>query len=132
MSRSRTPGAARYAIEDGVVTLVFQGTVTADDIVALRERYLADPAFRPGMGTLVDLRRAAMGALTSSDLRRIGEHGRAVAARRGRYRSAIVAPADIDYGLMRVYEAFGAREDHDVQVFRTMKEARTFVVGETD
>ena len=117
--------ATQYQIDpaSGVVFTVFGGAITFEEVVAHAVELRGDPSFHPRFAELLDLREVTFTNLTFEELellsRTIDPFSRAA-------RRAIVASSDLMYGTSRMYqEARGA--EGNVQVFRTMKEARQWL-----
>lgn len=102
---------------------VARGTLTRSDVRDHRDRLLAHPHYHPGMGLLLDLRRVTRFDMTSNDMRSHADSGLGVGQRYARL--AILAPADLGFGLARAYQAYlGAQYDHEsFRIFRESGEA---------
>ena len=108
----------------GLITTVISGAITPADLVAAYERIFADPDFRPGLDSLWDMRDARLAAFTTEHIRQTSEYILSQAARRGSgYKSALVASADLQFGLARMYEVFTERLPAEVGVFRDIDDA---------
>lgn len=107
-----------YVITEGIIRIKLCGPITSTQVIEAREAFLNDNEYVQGMPSLYDLRSASMALINSEELHRILTHGVAVADRRGYHRTAILAPADISFGVSRMYEAIGERPDLDLRVFR--------------
>jgi hypothetical protein len=117
--------ATQYQIDPrtGVVLTIFRGAITFEEVVAHAVELRGDPSFRPRFAELLDLRDVTYTNLTFEELEllshTIDPFSRAA-------RRAIVASSDLMYGTSRMYQE--ARDaEGNVQVFRTMKEARRWL-----
>lgn len=112
---------ARYALHPdlGVVVTRFQGAVTDEEFVGLYRALLADPLYREGTNELADLREIASFAITASALREVEAWTRRrYSGATTSFRTAIVAPSDLSFGIGRMYEVFAADGPEAVSVFR--------------
>jgi hypothetical protein len=121
--------AITYAIDSGlgVVFTKATGVLTDDELVAHKQDLLRDPAFKPGMVELSDVRGVERLEVTPEGIRRFVAQDKASADQLRGFKLAIVASKDVVYGMARMYEL---RTDGDpllVNVFRDMEEARTWL-----
>lgn len=108
----------------GLVVTRFHGRISDEDFVGLYTALLASGSgFEPGLGEVADL-RAAQFAVSPAALRRVNDMTRAwMGGARGRYRTVIIAPDDIAYGLSRLYGGISQPGPEEVQVFRSLPAA---------
>ncbi len=102
------------------------GVVTADELLnAVLDAY----AGHITKDVVWDLSTGSVGQLTSDDLRAIADLVRTHAYTRVGGKTAIVAPADLEYGISRMLSTFGELIDLplDTQVFRTLSEAAKWI-----
>jgi len=102
----------RYEFVDGPfqVIVTTSGDADTDAIVAGRRRLLADPRFRPEMNILVDHSRLDVSAATAEEIRDAA--ATASGERPGTTTGllAIVSPSPLQFGLMRMYQAFASED----------------------
>lgn len=79
---------------------------------------LAHPEFRPGMDALWEFVDVEGPALSADDVRRLVAVQRENVARRGAARVAIVVGRELDYGIVRMYEALVHVVPQTVRPFR--------------
>lgn len=79
--------------------------------------------------TLWDLTQADLSAIQADDLRNDAAHTKDLADVRKGGKTAIVSANTLAYGMSRMLEAFYGLEEmpFDVQVFRTLEEARAWL-----
>ncbi|MGI9328962.1 MAG: hypothetical protein ACR2PZ_27340 [Pseudomonadales bacterium] len=65
-------------------------------------------------------------ALTPDEMREIADGAKKVAPRTSR-RVAIVAPEDLNYGLLRIFEVYREKEGSQVKVFRNRELASEWI-----
>ena len=110
-----------YRIDEaeGVAYMRAWGALTLADVVAARDRMIADPDFSPGMKQLVDAREVQEVKITAAEARRSASS----AAFGSGARRAFVATSDELFGLFRMYGGHTERLGAELHVFREMEEA---------
>ena len=111
-----------------LTTFVCEGTMTLEEISGrLRAFYERHPT----LNVLWDLGQADLSALRTSDVRTLALSLARQAHVRSGGRTAVVASADLAYGLSRVYQISREIEQNpvDLEVFRTVDEARNWLLG---
>ena len=103
------------------------GTFDLDGARWTAEQITEGIAERPGPvdGTLIDLREAAF-SFSEAEIRELVDFVNRVDAE-PRGRTAYLVPQDLEFGLMRMYQAYRDRTDPNVRVFRALDEALTWV-----
>ncbi len=120
------PLSHRVDRDAGVAFATATGALGDEEVLDFAKRMANDPEFRSGVHELIDLRAADLRAVTSRTLRRVAEIFAAFDTAATRGRIAFVAPADVAFGLSRMYQAY--RTDAvEVRVFREMDEARAWL-----
>ena len=114
--------------EQGIVITTLVGAVTDADILPGYMRLYEDENWKPGYHEIVDLRNAKMDGVTAEGLRSLSVMVEGyVAGKCDRFKSAVVAPKDLPFGLARLYEALSEESPESVKVFRNMKDALGWV-----
>jgi hypothetical protein len=103
------------------------GVLTDQDILNHKARLLSDPAIEPGTVQLSDVRGVERLEVTPAGIRAMVRHDTANAGRLPGHRLALVANADLVFGMARMYQQTGSHDDGGVGVFRTMEEAETWL-----
>ena len=111
----------------GVVFAGATGSINDDDLLDFAQKTANDPEFRSGVHELVDLRAADVTQVTSRGLRRAAEIFAAFDSGPSHARIALVAPADVVFGLSRMYQAFRSDSPAEIGVFRELSEARVWL-----
>jgi hypothetical protein len=111
----------------GVVFATATGVLTDDDLFEFAQKTANDPEFRSGLHELIDLRAADATLVTTRGLRRVAEIFGAFDGGPSHARIAFVAPADVVFGLSRMYQAFRADSPAEIGVFRELPEARAWL-----
>jgi hypothetical protein len=105
----------------------FSGVLTLVDVEANRQRMIKDPAFRPDLWQLIDLRAVTTLALTAAEIRDLTTTSDfAPASRR-----AMVLPANrsVVFGMVRMFQTYrevrSGREQ--VRMFDSLEEAMAWL-----
>jgi hypothetical protein len=109
------------------------GRLTDNDILDMKRRLAADPAFRPGMRELSDVCAVTELQVTPLGVRRMLAIDSEQAARQTGHRLAIVACQDEVFGMARMSEMLSPIAPSPVGVFRTYREAAAWLgINDTD
>ena len=116
----------KYEIDPsrGLILTTAEGVLTDSDVIEHKKRLIADPAFRPGMLELSDVRDVTQLDVTPEGVRMFTSFDRAHDDRPGRL--AIVASEDFVFGMARMYQMSGT-DDSSVGVFRGVEEAKEWL-----
>ena len=113
------PVSSTIDTDQGLVTTRVSGHATAAEVHAAQERLAVDPDFDPTYDHLFDLSDVADLEASADEIRELAS----VALFSETSRRAVVAPANLLYGLSRMYQAFRRLGPESLQVFRTPEEA---------
>jgi hypothetical protein len=116
-----------YRIEGNLVLTTASGVLTDDDILQLKKQLVGDPAFKPGMGELSDVRAVEQLAVTPEGVRLMVQHDAAHADQVRTIRLAIVVAKDEVFGMARMYQMLTEGTVDNVKVFRDIAEARAWL-----
>jgi hypothetical protein len=117
----------------GVIVHAVSGMLDIDEVVSALERIVNHPLFRPGAHVLWDFSGARSGNLDARELRNlVRQVGERMDGRGEGYKTALVAPRDVDYGLARMYEAYASELPVELCVFRSSGEAWDWLLGNAD
>lgn len=104
------------------------GVVQDDEFMAKYQALYAEPAFDGSQDILVDLVQAESSPRGASALKMIADLGRRRHGGGQRVpRIAIVASADLSFGLARMYEGLAVEVPANVRVFRELSEATAWL-----
>lgn len=114
-----------FDAEHNVMRAVQVGRCTLCDLKTFIDALLTDPRWTPGMRLFNDFRRADASGLSNDDLREYLWHALKHTEAIVGARSATVVDSPVNYGVVRVWEAFAALEDAPFvhRVFRSVEEA---------
>jgi hypothetical protein len=121
------PIVHRYDPALRTLFLDFSGEVSETELVDVARKLTSDPSIPAGHRELVDLSGVRNTDVTAAALRRVAHIYTDSDRRPEDSRVAIVAPADLFYGLSRMYEAFREPSRLEIQVFRELREARAWL-----
>lgn len=118
----------RYTnLKGGLTTYTVEGSVTSDEIVStIRNFYEKGPVTRD---VLWDVSQADLLGVDADDIRRISQVPLQSPDRRKGGKTAIVAPADLAYGLSRMYQSSSKTQElpFTVKVFRDTDKAKEWL-----
>jgi hypothetical protein len=118
----------RFDPDHNLLVVVFDGSVTDEDLLKYARHALENPDVPSGHDELIDLRAVQDGGQISSHaLRRVADMFTRTDETPERTRVALVASSDVSYGLSRMYQAFRSDSPLDLRVFREMGEARAWL-----
>ena len=115
----------------GLTTITVSGRLTFDRVRATMLELFAQPAYRPPMADLWDLRAAKIdpGPGEVSEFVRFLESSRGES---GTERTALVVTRAVDFGISRMYQAHAeVRLPLTIRVFEELGQARSWLVGES-
>ena len=103
-----------------LVSTSISAPLTLGDLIALSDTLRKDPLFDPTFDELLEVSPGSAVGLRYADL----EAATSIDPFSKRSRRALVVHADVDYGVARMYEVL---HGGDIQVFRSLEEARQFL-----
>jgi hypothetical protein len=112
---------ATYSIDPAkrLVLTNFSGEVHEAEVRTMFMRMADDPAFDPDFSELLDLSAVTDFHISGEELKGISE----IDPFSSRARRAFVSPADLLFGVSRMYEGIKGNQ-HNIATFRHMAEAR--------
>lgn len=103
------------------------GRLDLAELFAYAGRAVSHPAFKRGMSSLWDLRRAGYEHLFAPDLQMAGAIPRSDANERGEARVAIVVADALGHGLTRIFEASAGLKHLTYRVFNDVDPAMNWL-----
>ena len=115
-------------IDLALLVTTWSGSVTDSEMVAAYRAAYADHRWAPGFNEVTDMRTADVRSISADGLRRV----RAVVAESlagftGSFKTAVLAPSDLQFGVSRMYEMMAAESPEAVRVFRDVDEAAAWL-----
>lgn len=117
----------RIDTAQNIVWTTATGVLTDADLLAHKRNLINDPAFKPGSRELSDVRAVERLEVTPNGISQFVARDKADSAKLGDHKLAIVASADVVYGMARMYQTLSNEEVQHVMVFRTIPEARAWL-----
>lgn len=106
----------------------WSGVITDAEMLDGYRRAYADRRWTPGFNEVTDLRRADLSAVTSAGLRGVQALvSESTTGFTGAFRTAVLAPTDLTFGLSRMYELMAADSPESVRVCRDVDDAAAWV-----
>jgi len=114
-----------YRIDEnlGLVFSTASGDLTDEDLINHKRELCSDPAFKPGMVEISDVRNIEKLEVTTEGVRRMAALDKQHADKLRGYKLAILVRADEVFGMARMYQAMTEENLELVQVFRDRAEA---------
>jgi hypothetical protein len=107
----------------GVWTYKVTGDVEVVDFEGAMKTLEKVPDITDYTRTLWDLREITSPSPSSGEVRRSVDLAEGYRARRGHGKSAVVVGREVDFGLVRMYQAYAEQKDVEIAVFRDYSEA---------
>ena len=119
-----------FELENDLVYVRVKGDFALNEGVSATRRLWRDPDYYPGIHILWDLRETSLAAVKTEEIRAfIGNIERNIDLR-GTGRSATVVGSDVEYGVMRMFQAHGQHLPIKIRVFRDLDMARMWILKE--
>ncbi len=118
---------ASYKLKDDLLKLELVGATAADDVISTFVKAIHDPQCPNPVSLLVDVRQSqTLETQSVPEIRRVAEYLGPYAARIGG-RAAVVAASDVHFGLSRLGSVYSESVGVEVQVFRDLESAVTWL-----
>jgi hypothetical protein len=109
------------------------GPASMEEMRNLSIDLIARPSWHAGMGVLMDLTELETAHLSRADIRSMAESTVDFNEAMGDGKGALVVSGDLLYGLARMWSLYAEdRVTTNNRVFRSMREAREWLLGEAD
>lgn len=119
-----------HTIHDDLHLLIctWSGVITDAEMLDGYRKAYADRRWSPGFNEVTDLRRADLSAVTSDGLRSVQALvSESTTGFTGAFRTAVLAPTDLTFGLSRMYELMSADSPESVRVCRDIDDAAAWI-----
>ena len=121
----------RIDSRDKYILVTISGVADPDVYEQSLEEIFNHPDWRPGHSYIFDHSLLDASKMTKADIERIGEIARVRRSKHGVKRSAVVAPKDVEYGIVRMWMVYAEDETQiPTNVFRTIDEAVAWLFNE--
>jgi len=115
-----------YSYDEDMLRIVGEGDYTVRDLKDLLVAALSDPRTRPGIPTLMDIRRSEA-ARTTEELVSLVDFLGSKRDRTVPLHCAVVATSDLRFGLSRMVSVYLERYGVDLRVFREIEAAELWL-----
>lgn len=117
------PAAYSISPEHDIVLCRFFGVVEDRELIAVTKAIPRDPAFRPSLAELIDLRPVERIRVSTATI-----HAAATVPDFGAgSRRALLVSSKLLYGLARMFQAFSDQADDEIRIFQRLDEALTWL-----
>jgi len=104
------------------------GSISDSDLLSSYKQLFENEKFKPGFHEIVDMRNAEMDRVTSDGMGRLASMvERNLSGKCEGFKTAVIAPENLPFGLSRVYEAVSSQSPEDVMVFRELNSALKWI-----
>lgn len=126
-----TPVPVRFTVmpDSKHVLVTLDGKITDEELFSSYRDFYLSKDWTPESHKLCDLTSADLSGVSADCIIRIAEFTKTFFKERGigSIRSAAYCPQDLDYGYIRMYQAYAEDSPEDMQVFRDYNEAREWL-----
>ena len=114
--------------DQGFFVSTWGGEIMDSDLQSSYETLFRDKAFKPGLNEIADMSDADMKGVTSNGLQTLSWMVRQrLGDKCAGFKTAIIAPEDLSFGLSRMYEMLSDDSPESVKVFRERDEAWAWI-----
>ena len=106
----------------GVIVLRAKRSMDVGEIQAAFVEMVHLPGFREGLSLVVDF-RASETPVSGAEVRQLADYARSTDAKWGTTKWAVLASADMTYGLSRIFMALTSEHRVETHVFRNLGDA---------
>ena len=112
-----------------VIIRTVKGGFTFQDFKSAFHGMLTPPDFQKNMPVIWDFTKADLSKIFKQDLDQIANHIKSHTKNRGaNYRVALVALRNLEYGVLRMFEATVYDLPFGIRVFRSFEEAKKWLI----
>lgn len=115
--------------ERGINFAAFNGVVTAEEVLAFRTMFLADPDWSPGYHMLGDLTQVTDFQVSPDEVESLARQVERNANRFGTGKLAAIVPESFIYGMLRMYQLFSEGDPRTFEIFRSSDAALAWILG---
>lgn len=116
-----------FADDGSRMTVRAWGTAEVQGFIAYLLAAVDHPAWRPGIPALMDFRDLDVGPLTSADIQRLADLHAPYAEVLAQGRIAVLVSRPVEYGIVRMWQAFVNHMHLAHGVFYTLEEAEAWL-----
>ncbi|MCG8337435.1 MAG: hypothetical protein MJE63_23275 [Proteobacteria bacterium] len=112
----------------GIAYIKVYGCLYESDIRQAFKSVISSSDYKKGMYRLWDLSEADLSTIDNASLESLAKVSADYSPEMDRTKVAVVAPQDLEFGMMRVYERISERKDYLFSPFRTLAEAEKWLM----
>ncbi len=114
--------------DERVFVSTWRGNISNEDLLECYRTLFDDKEYEPGYHEIADVTNGDLAAVTGNGLRALaGMISQKLGPNCPPFKTAIIAPRDLDYGMSRMYEVFSSESPENVRVFRSKEEAMSWI-----
>lgn len=117
-------------VAKGIAYIKIYGCIYESDIRQAFNSVISNSEYKKGMCRLWDLSEADLSTIDNASLESLAKISTDYSPEFDKTKVAVVAPQDLEFGMMRVYERISERQDYLFSPFRTMEEAENWLMSE--
>ena len=107
-----------------VVISNLEGKITDSELLHSYKNLYENPSWKPGFSEIVDMRKADMSNVSPTGLKKLSDLVTSYTINaKIQFKTAIIAPDDLPFGLGRLYEAYSDESPESTSVFREIDKA---------
>jgi hypothetical protein len=110
-----------------IAYIKLSGRPTEEEVLGAFEAAVADQRYKLGMGRLWDFTDADLTGFETDTIRRMAQFSKKFPKGICDVKVAFVTDKMVDYGLSRMFEAFSQDAQTQIEVFRSIAEAETWM-----
>lgn len=108
----------------GIVLSSWVGQISDSELLPSYQQLYENELWKPGFHEIVDLRDADMSSVSSEGLDRLASMvKRYTIGKCDEFKTAVVSPDDLHFGIARIYEVHSSESPEIVMVFRDLNRA---------
>ncbi len=111
----------------GIAYVKVYGCIYESDIRQAFHSVISSSDYKKGMHRLWDLSEADLSTIDNASLESLAKMSMDYSPTFDRTKVAVVAPQDLEFGMMRVYERISERKDYIFSPFRALEEAEKWL-----
>ena len=105
--------------ERGFFVSSWVDAISDSDLLSSYMQLFENEQYKPGFHEIADMRNAQMVGVTSEGMYRLASMAKDhLAGNCESFKTAVIAPEDLAFGLSRIYAAFGYKSPENVMVFK--------------
>jgi hypothetical protein len=111
----------------GIAYINIIGCAFESDLRNAFNSVISSSSYKKGMYKLWDLSDADLSSIDNASLESLAKTSRDCSLENDKAKIAVVAPQDLEFGMMRVYERVSERKDYKFAPFRSLEQAEKWL-----